>query len=107
MNQLLRLTDKEIVNQDGRRLKPIAIQVISPSEDIDLIADDYVSDLPKSIRTFLKTSGGSASAGEINIASYLLFTPRFCKRLIDLGYKDGLAKRDDIEAFLKQPPESD
>lgn len=107
MNQLLRLTDKEIVNQDGRTLKPIAIQVISPSEDIDLIAEDYVSDLPKSIRTFLKTSGGSASAGEINIASYLLFTPRFCKRLIDLGYKDGLAQRDDIEAFLKQPPESD
>ncbi len=105
MNQLLRLTDEEIVNQDGRALRPIDIQVISPSEDIDLIADEYIEDLPRSIRTFLKTSGGSASSGDVNIASYLLFTSRFCKRLIDLGYKDGLAHRENIEAFLQHTPD--
>jgi len=100
MNALLRLTDKKIKNQEGRILEPIDALVISPSEDIDELADYYVKSLPVSVRTFLKVSGGSASNGGVNIASYLLFTPEYCQRLIDLGYKDGIQQQTEIEAFL-------
>lgn len=101
MNRLLEIIPNDIANQDGRHLKPIDIQVISPSEDIDTIADEYVQTLPRSIRTFLRISGGSSSEGGVNIASYLLFTHDFCQRLIDLGYKDGKDQMNDILRFLE------
>ena len=36
----------------------------------------------------------------MNIASYLLFTPEFCGKLIDLGYRDGMAQREALSCFL-------
>jgi len=100
MNKLLERIPDDIANQEGRLLKPIDIQVISPSEDIDAIADEYVQTLPRSIRTFLRILGGSSSDGGVNVASYLLFTRDFCQRLIDLGYKDGKDQMEDILSFL-------
>ena len=100
MNQLLQLTNKEITNQDGRALRPVDIHIISPSQDIDALADEHVSDLPKSIRTFLRISGGGSNGGGVNVASYLLFTPSFCKHLINLGYNDGMAQAEKILAFI-------
>jgi NTE family protein len=35
-----------------------------------------------------------------NLASYLLFAAPFCKALIDLGYGDTMARRDEMLAFL-------
>ncbi|WP_235015231.1 patatin-like phospholipase family protein [Oceanicoccus sp. KOV_DT_Chl] len=99
MNRLLELSSAEITNQEGRTLKPIDFHIISPSEDIDTLADEHISSLPRSIRTFLKVSGGTNNGG-VNIASYLLFTPDFCKHLIDLGYRDGLAQAEEIKKFL-------
>ncbi len=101
MNELLKLTNKEINNQEGRALRPIDLLVISPSEDIDALAEEYASDLPRSIRTFLRVSGGSSNDGGVNIASYLLFTSDFCQRLIELGYKDGRAQANDVLELLQ------
>ena len=100
MNELLELSSKEILNQEGRALRPIDIQVISPSEDIDALAEEYAGDLPASIRTMLRISGGSSSDGGVNVASYLLFTKAFCQRLIDLGYKDGISQSEDVLNLL-------
>ena len=35
-----------------------------------------------------------------NLASYLLFEPGFCNALIDLGYEDTMARKDDVRSFL-------
>lgn len=100
MNQLLALMPGQLTNQEGRVLKPIEPLVISPSEDIDVLAEEYVGYLPRSVRTFLRISGGSSSDGGVNVASYLLFAPEFCQRLIDLGYADGMAAADQIRALM-------
>ena len=102
MNELLTQSDKEFLNPEGRALTPIDIEVISPSENIDAIADEYVASLPRSLRTFLGASGGSSGDGDINIASYLLFSPDYCRRLIDLGYKDAKDRAEDILNFLRK-----
>lgn len=102
MNRLLELSDADLKNQEGRTLRPIDSFVVSPSEDIDVLADQYLSCLPRSIRAFLSISGGS-SGGGVNIASYLLFTNEFCQHLIGLGYRDALAQQEEILAFLRQP----
>lgn len=103
MNQMLELIPGQLTNQEGRVLKPIAPLVISPSQDIDVLAEEYASFLPRSVRTFLRVSGGSSSDGGVNIASYLLFAPEFCQRLIELGYTDGMAMADPIREFLTPP----
>lgn len=102
MNGFLTLTDAEIKNQEGRVLTQIECQVISPSQDIDAIANQHVKELPASIRTFLRTSGSTSSNGGVNIASYLLFTPDFCKQLIELGYKDGMEQAANLKNFLEK-----
>lgn len=100
MNEFLKLTSSAIKNQDGRVLSPIDCHVISPSEDIDALAEQHVKGLPASIRTFLRISGSTTNYGGINIASYLLFTPDFCNHLIELGYKDGMEQADSVMALL-------
>lgn len=103
MNQMLELIPGQLTNQEGRVLKPIEPLVVSPSQDIDVLAEEYASFLPRSVRTFLRISGGSSSDGGVNIASYLLFSPEFCQRLIELGYTDGMALADQIREFLAPP----
>ncbi|ARN76482.1 hypothetical protein BST96_17800 [Oceanicoccus sagamiensis] len=100
MNQLLKISNSELKNQEGRTLRPVDIHVVSPSEDIDALADEHFKELPTSIKTFLRVSGGGSSSGGVNIASYLLFTPKFCQHLINLGYKDGKDQAEEILAFL-------
>lgn len=100
MNQLLAISNNKLENQQGRTLRPIDIHVISPSEDIDTLADQHFKELPTSIKTFLRISGGGSSDGGVNVASYLLFTPNFCQRLIDLGYKDGKDQAEKILEFI-------
>lgn len=101
INELLRLVPSDSVELMGRELIPIQCLVISPSEDIDRIADDHVQELPYSLRVFLRRTG--SSGGGTNIASYLLFTPEFCGKLISLGYRDGMRERQALEDFLYRP----
>ena len=104
-NQFLQHVDVEFKNQEGKALRPIDIQVISPSQDLDRLADEYVMSLPTSIRTLLRFLGGGKSDGGVNISSYLLFSHDFCGRLIELGYQDGLEQMEDIIGFLNNTGE--
>ncbi|WP_372865242.1 patatin-like phospholipase family protein [Spongiibacter sp.] len=99
VNELLALIPDENLQSMGRELLPVECLVISPSEDIDSIADDHIKELPRSLRTFMGRTG-SNRGGNVNIASYLLFTDEFCAKLIDLGYRDGLSQEQELRAFL-------
>jgi NTE family protein len=99
INEMLELIPEEQVEYMGRALLPIKSLVISPSEDIDSIADNHIDELPRSLRMFLRRTG-SNRGGNVSIASYLLFTKEYCGKLIDLGYKDGMEQRQELEAFL-------
>ncbi len=74
--------------------------VISPSVDIAKVAQEYSQRLPRIIRFLIRTVGTLQDAKEI--ISYLLFEPEFCSRLIEIGYHDGLAQRDQLEKCLIQ-----
>jgi NTE family protein len=99
INELVRIIPDEDRDMMGKELLPIDCLVISPSEDIDRIADEHVNELPRSLRMFLRRTG-STGGGGVSIASYLLFTPEYCGKLIDLGYRDGMAQRQALETFL-------
>ncbi|MBB3046293.1 NTE family protein [Litorivivens lipolytica] len=98
INQLIRLMPEQ-ESFTEHQLRPIEALVISPSEDIDAIADDFLRELPRSIRTFFRGNAGR-SAGGVNVASYLLFTTAFSERLIQLGYNDGMANIEELRRFV-------
>lgn len=101
INELVRLIPEEDQSMMGKELLPIDCLVISPSEDIDRIADEHVNELPRSLRIFLRRTGSTGnSGGGVSIASYLLFTPEYCGKLIDLGYRDGMKQQEQLETFL-------
>lgn len=79
-------------------LRPIDTLQIQPSEDVREIAMRHRHRVPASVRTLLKGMGAWGDGGRL--PSYLLFEAEFCRELIDLGYRDGLAESDRIRELL-------
>lgn len=100
VNELLKLLPPEQHSQLSRKLAPVEAHVISPSQDIDTIAELHVRELPSSVRAFLRVTGSGHYSGGVNAASYLLFTRPFIEQLIDLGYGDVQADASAIRSFL-------
>ncbi|EEF23042.1 conserved hypothetical protein, partial [Ricinus communis] len=64
------------------RLEPIDLLVLSPSVDIDTIAETHAQELPRSVRGFLRITGSTRYNGGVNVSSYLLFTRNYIEQLI-------------------------
>jgi NTE family protein len=84
--------------------KPVEVLSISPSEPIDALACEYLDQLPRSIKMFLRVTGATAHGGGASAASYLLFAQGFCHELLRLGYRDGMRQREAIRAFFPGSP---
>lgn len=82
-------------------LNPVDVLSISPSQSIDQIAQEHIHELPMSLKLFLRVTGANAQGGGTSAASYLLFEPGFCRKLIELGFQDAMAQREDIEIFFQ------
>jgi NTE family protein len=72
---------------------------IAPREDFGPIAERHAPDMPRALRVLLRTIGAANPGGRMLI-SYLLFDGGYTRELIALGYADGLARRDELQAFL-------
>lgn len=81
-------------------LNPVDVLSISPSQSIDQIAQEHIHELPMSLKLFLRITGANAQGGGTSAASYLLFEPGFCRKLIELGFQDAMTQREDIEKFF-------
>jgi NTE family protein len=55
--------------------------------------------LPWTVRLLLRGVGAIKRSGS-NLVSYLLFERGFCQELIDLGYFDTMARKDEVIQFL-------
>jgi NTE family protein len=71
---------------------------IRPSEDIGFLASGQFKKLPGIMRYLMSGLGSSKESSELT--SYLLFDPDYCGKLVDLGYRDGMAMQDEIRQFL-------
>lgn len=96
INQTLSFMSEE--NRAKSPLRPIDFVWITPSEDIGEIAKHYAKDLPWVVKYLLRGTGSSQEHSEIS--SYLLFEPKFCSRLIDLGYEDAMKQKHKLQALL-------
>ncbi len=98
MNHVLSLVQED-VQQRHPEVAHIDAMVISPSRDLGAMAIPYAADLPTGVRYLLHGLGSTEGTGA-SLLSYLLFDKRYTSALLDLGYRDALARRDEIDAFL-------
>ncbi|QOL24704.1 patatin-like phospholipase family protein [Thalassotalea sp. LPB0316] len=80
-------------------LKQVKTLLINPSQDFNAIAVEHFNELPISVRMLLR-SVGITNDSESSLISYLLFENTFTKKLMKIGYQDGLAKEQELRAFL-------
>lgn len=97
------LSDHSNITTEGQKISKIETLIISPSTALDEISSQHFSQLPWNIRSLLGATGATPKAGGTTAASYLLFTPDYCRSLIELGKKDANWEKDRILAFLNQP----
>lgn len=83
----------------GIGLREVDVLKIYPSRPVDEIAAEHIKELPRTLRFFLRGSGATQSPGA-SAVSYLLFEPGFTHTLMSLGYKDAMAREDEIRGFL-------
>jgi NTE family protein len=84
-------------------MKHVEVLVVSPSQPIEKIAERYAAELPWTIRLLLRLVGAVQQGGSI-LVSYLLSEKKYCSALIDLGYRDAMARREEILHFLEVEP---
>jgi NTE family protein len=102
INRTVRLIPPEERARTEFPLRVVDTLVIRPSEEVDSIAAHHAHTLPRSIRWLLRGLGAT-SRGGATLISYLLFEPGYCQALIDLGYRDTMAKRAEVETFVTSP----
>ncbi|ANQ83960.1 hypothetical protein dqs_0892 [Azoarcus olearius] len=84
----------------GLALRPIETLVIAPSKRLDAIAGHHRESLPPLLRAILRGIGAMRREGS-TLLSYLLFEPGYTRALMDLGYADTMARRAEVEQFLR------
>ena len=89
------MSDEQI---EASRLRPIRTVLIQPSVDVREISDRHRHRVPGSVKTLLK---GVGAWGPGRLPSYLLFEAEFCQELIELGYRDGLSAKAEIQQLFK------
>ena len=79
-------------------LRPIEAFSINPSRSLRIVARDFAPEMPRRLRWILRRRTADQAVGRIE--SYLLFEPGYLGALIDLGYKDAMARKDEILHFF-------
>jgi NTE family protein len=96
INRTLQLLPEEQLA--ASRMKIIESLVIRPSRDLREVTHQHMGDIPRSVRTMLRTLG--VWGRDWRMASYLLFESAYCQELMQIGYEDGVRQWEEIEDFL-------
>jgi NTE family protein len=83
-----------------RHVEPL---LLSPSEDLALVAQRFAHRMPRVVR-YLLEGLGTPDAPSADLMSYLLFDAAYTRTLVDIGWADADRRIAEIEAFVGEPP---
>lgn len=95
-----------LVETRGAPYRSLQTLVFSPSEDLGQLANEHLREhlagykLGAIPRYFLRKAANPSASWEADWAAYVLFDGKYAERLMDLGLKDGYARRDRILEFF-------
>lgn len=84
------------VREPMRIIEPL---MVSPSEDLALVARQFEHRMPTAIR-YILDGLGKPNAESADLMSYLLFDSAYTSALVDIGYSDAERQLGAIEALL-------
>jgi NTE family protein len=92
--------------EESEKIRPLATFVIMPSVNLSELAGQHKKDMPYLIQYFVGSLGRNLASSS-DLMSYLLFTSKFTRDLIEIGYHDADERIDEIEDFLysSEPPD--
>ena len=96
MNRVLRTAPRAVPNA-----VPVKTLLITPSEDPRAVALRNLQSCPRSLRALLRVIG-AGDVGGAQLASYLMFESSYTRELIDMGYRDAMARADELVRFLTE-----
>ena len=99
INETLKMIPSERLHEKNIKLRPIETMMISPSVEINEIAEEHAHSLPATMR-YLYRAVGAMNPNGSTLLSYVLFESPFCKALIELGRSDTLNQKEKILQFL-------
>jgi NTE family protein len=85
--------------REAANVRPLETLVIAPSERLDALALQFAGALPAPVRGLIEVLGGRSASG---LLSYLLFEAAYTRVLIDLGFRDTMARRDEVLQFMTE-----
>lgn len=97
INHTLNYIPENLQAQAG--LRHVDVLVISPSQALEKVANRFTKHMPLTIRVLLSVIGMSRRNGA-TLLSYLLSEKGFCGALIDMGYRDAMARKEELLGFL-------
>ncbi|MGB9432392.1 MAG: patatin-like phospholipase family protein [Candidatus Acidiferrum sp.] len=110
LERLNHLLDHSRINQPGiepaQKIRPLTTLIVTPSIHLSDLAEQHQKDMPSLIRYFVSSLGRDATSCS-DLMSYLLFTPKYTRELIALGYHDASERIDEIEDFLYSSKDGD
>jgi NTE family protein len=100
-----------LVGLRGAPLRRIQAVHIRPSEDIGVLAADFVASGRMHVhgvvaRRLIQRLAAGEARHESDLLSYLLFDGKFAAQLIDLGRHDAAKKADELAALFDVWPEA-
>ncbi len=99
MNAAVGVVDPEKLRNSGIRLHHVDVFVACPDLPLEDLAHRHVGNLPATIRFLMHTIGAMRKGGAA-LASYMLFDKYYCRALIEMGYNDTIARREEIAIFF-------
>ncbi len=103
LNQLLSSGQISQAGVEGcEKMRRLSVLQVAPSLNLTDVAARHQKDMPYLIQYFVKSLGRDAASCS-DLMSYLLFTPKYTRELIELGYHDADRRIDEIEDYLFSP----
>ena len=103
------MMNQALIGMRGAPLRRIQAVHIRPSEDIGVLASQFVNSGRMRVhgrvaRKLIQRLASGEARHESDLLSYLLFDGAFAAQLIDLGRLDAARKADELAALFDVPP---
>ena len=101
VNQTLREVSPEAREALKHNFRLVPVESQQPSRDLASIASGHIERYPFILKHLLRGLGAGRKRGR-DVLSYLAFDYNYCGKLLRLGYKDAMERRDQLHTFLNQ-----